>query len=144
MGFTGACAFRDFEDGDMGIMNRFFAAILVAVAGVSTAQAQNEPIQVPVEVSDIKEAITQGVLISPRVNADWYNFAATGEAQRGARAGYYPRADLYAVVGREDRDTYVDHDWKGVKQFHVHITLKLIWFILKLYLLFLHYILSGH
>ncbi len=43
--------------------------------------------------------------MSPRVNADWYNFAATGEAQRAARGGYYPSADLYAEAGREDRKT---------------------------------------
>jgi adhesin transport system outer membrane protein len=84
---------------------RTLAATVVAITGISFAQAQNEPVQVPAEVSDLKEAITQGVLVSPRVNADWYNFAAGGEAERGARAGYYPRADLFAVVGREDRDT---------------------------------------
>ncbi len=72
---------------------------------VSGSQAQVQPQQVPAIVSSLKEAITQGVLISPRVNADWYNFAATGEAQRAARGGYYPSADIYAEAGREDRNT---------------------------------------
>lgn len=97
------------------------AAVLVAITGISPSHAQDEPQQLPVEVSEshaqvqpqqapvivssLKEAITQGVLSSPRVNADWYNFAATSEAQQAARGGYYPSADIYAEVGREDRNT---------------------------------------
>lgn|GEM_PF-3318255 len=57
------------------------------------------------QASNLKEAITQGVLTGPRVNADGYNFAATGEAERGACAGYLLRAAVYADVGREDRST---------------------------------------
>ncbi len=92
--------------------SRLCAAIVVAITGISLSQAQDEPQQLPVEspdhrrksshsglVSSLKEAITQGVLISPRVNADWYNFAATGEAQQAARGGYYPSADIYAEAG---------------------------------------------
>jgi len=101
--------------------SRLCAAVIVAITGISLSHAQGEPQQLPVEisgsqaqvqpqqapviVSNLKEAITQGVLISPRVNADWYNFAATSEAQRAARGGYYPSADIYAEVGREDRNT---------------------------------------
>jgi len=97
------------------------AAVLVAITGISLSHAQDESQQLPVEVSasqaqvqpqqapvivsSLKEAITQGVLSSPRVNADWYNFAATSEAQQAARGGYYPSADIYAEVGREDRNT---------------------------------------
>jgi len=69
------------------------------------SQVQVQAQQAPVIVSSLKEAITQGVLSSPRVNADWYNFAATSEAQRAARGGYLPSADIYAEVGREDRNT---------------------------------------
>ncbi len=97
--------------------SRLCAAIIVAITGVSLSQAQDEPPQLPVEysgsqrqqvpavVASLKEAITQGVLSSPRVNADWYNFAATNEAQQAARGGYYPSADIYAEAGREDRNT---------------------------------------
>jgi adhesin transport system outer membrane protein len=101
--------------------SRLCAAVIVAITGVSISQAQDEPQQLPVEVaglqaqvqpqqapvivSSLKEAITQGVLSSPRVNADWFNFAATSEAQQAARGGYYPSADIYAEVGREDRNT---------------------------------------
>lgn len=85
--------------------SRLYVAIILTVTGVSTAQAQNAPTELAAQVSGLKETITQGVLYSPRVNADWYNFAATGEAERGARGAYYPSADLYARAGREDRDT---------------------------------------
>lgn len=62
-------------------------------------------------VSDFKTAITQGVTLSPRVNAEWYNFEATREAQRGARGGYLPSADLYSEWGREERETpLIDFD----------------------------------
>jgi len=101
--------------------SRLCAAVIIAMTGISIAQAQDDLPQLPGEgagsqvqvqaqqapviVSSLKEAITQGVLSSPRVNADWYNFAATGEAQRAARGGYLPSADIYAEVGREDRNT---------------------------------------
>jgi outer membrane protein, adhesin transport system len=85
--------------------SRVCAAVIVAVTGLSLAQAQEVPQQPAVVVSSLKEAITQGVLVSPRVNADWYNFAATSEAQKAARGGYLPSADIYAEVGREDRNT---------------------------------------
>ena len=86
-------------------IGRFCATFIVA-AGVSYATAQTEPVQRPAsDVTNLKEAITQGVLISPRVNADWFNFAALGEAERAAFGGYLPSADLQAVLGREDRET---------------------------------------
>ena len=84
--------------------NNLLVAIIAAVAGVSAALAQSDQAP-PLDVSGLKEAITQGVLISPRVNADWYNFAASGDAERGARGGYYPSVDLYATIGREERET---------------------------------------
>ncbi len=58
----------------------FSAAFIVAFLGVTTAQAQTESQAAAAKVSGLKEAITQGVMISPRVNADWYNFAARGYA----------------------------------------------------------------
>ena len=73
------------------------ALVLTMGAAVSTANA--------VPVSGFNEAITQSVLTSPRVNADWYNFEATREAQSVARGGYYPSVDVNADIGREERDT---------------------------------------
>ena len=56
-------------------------AAVVSVAAVSAAFAQNDQVQPPLDVSGLKQAVTEGVLISPRVNADWSNFAASGEMQ---------------------------------------------------------------
>ncbi len=57
------------------------------------------------EVGDFNSAVKKAVDFSPRVNAAYYNFEATREAERGARGGYFPSVDLYADVGREDRET---------------------------------------
>ena len=69
---------------------------LAAAVGIAATTAFGQS-QAPVGldmVSDFKSAVTQGVLTSPRVNADWYNFEATREAERGARGGYLPSVDL--------------------------------------------------
>jgi len=101
----------------------FLAALVVAATGATTAWAQNDQTEPPVDVSGLKAAITQGVLISPRVNADWYNFAASGDAERAARGGYYPSADVYAEIGREDRKTpLVDLGDYGQDATHFSIT----------------------
>jgi len=82
-------------------------AILAWAVGsvVSTVTAQDMPASAVDTVSDFRAALTQGVLTSPRVNAGWYNFEATREAERGARSSYLPSVDLYSEYGREDRDT---------------------------------------
>lgn len=84
---------------------RFYPAFIVAIIGMTAAHAQTESQAAAENVSGLKEAITQGVMISPRVNADWYNFAAKGYAEQGARGRYYPSVDLASRIGREDRDT---------------------------------------
>ena len=84
---------------------RFYPAFIVAIIGMTAAHAQTESQAAVENVSGLKEAITQGVMISPRVNADWYNFAAKGYAEQGARGRYYPSVDLASRIGREDRDT---------------------------------------
>jgi len=87
-------------------IGRLCGPFIIALTGISYASAQTEPVVRPAnDVTNIKEAITQGVLISPKVNADYFNFAALGEAERGAFAGYLPSADISSVVGREDRET---------------------------------------
>jgi len=78
------------------------SSLLVSVAvtiGVLTPATIAEPI------SDLRQAVTQTVLTSPRVNANWYNFEATREAQSSARGGYFPSVDLSAEIGEENRDT---------------------------------------
>ena len=75
-----------------------------AIVWAASVQAQTAS-QVNADgISGLKEAITQGVMISPRVNAGWYNFTASGFAEQGARGRYYPSVDLNARAGREERD----------------------------------------
>lgn len=87
--------------------NAFKPALLALAVGMASVQgvAQTTSTTVYDTVDDFKTAVTQGVLLSPRVNADWYNFEATREAERGARGGYLPSVDLYSEWGREDRKT---------------------------------------
>lgn len=82
-------------------MNRkigVISAVVVACA-LQSAALQAQP------VADFKSAVTQAVLTNPRVNAAWYNFEATREAQRAAKGGYFPSVDLSAEIGREERET---------------------------------------
>lgn len=76
---------------------------LMTAAAVTGLHAQE--LQVAQEVSGLQQAITQGVLSSPRVNASWYNFEASHHAQRGARGAYLPSVDLYGEYGKEERET---------------------------------------
>ncbi len=73
----------------------------VAIVGASGTYAQTDT----TGASDFKNVVTEAVMGSPRVNAGWYNFEATREAQRGARGSYLPSVDLYSEWGREDRET---------------------------------------
>lgn len=86
---------------------RFLPAALTLAVGMASIQAfaQTTSTTTNDTVTDFKTAVTQGVLLSPRVNADWYNFEATREAERGARGSYLPSVDLYSEWGREDRET---------------------------------------
>ncbi|MEP0200686.1 MAG: TolC family outer membrane protein [Halioglobus sp.] len=77
-------------------------ALLAPVAlamGVFSTQSSAQPI------TDYTAAVKQAVLTNPRVNAAWYNFEATREAQRAAQGGYLPSVDVIADVGREERET---------------------------------------
>ena len=86
-----------------GKLDLLSTAILVIVGFAGSATA--EP------VGDFKQAVTEAVLTSPRVNASWYNFEATREAERAARAGYLPSVDVTSEIGREDRETpLIDFD----------------------------------
>lgn len=85
---------------DDGMKHKFgVIAAVVAACGLHTTFAQAQP------VADFESAVTKAVLSNPRVNAAWYNFEATREAQNAARGGYFPSVDLSAEIGRERRDT---------------------------------------
>jgi len=75
------------------------------LAPIAMALGVTAPPILAAPISNFEQAVTQAVLTSPRVNADWYNFEATREAQSVARGGYYPSVDLNADIGREERDT---------------------------------------
>ncbi len=75
------------------------------LAPIAIAIGVTAPTILAAPISNFEQAVTQAVLTSPRVNADWYNFEATREAQNVARGGYYPSVDLNADIGREERDT---------------------------------------
>lgn len=81
--------------------------MLAAAIGVATGSAVAQTTSPASNdlVTDFKSAVTQAVMGSPRVNADWYNFEAVREAQRGAQGGYLPSVDVYSEWGREERET---------------------------------------
>lgn len=78
--------------------------LAVAVLATGLLQSQGAAAQAQ-PVADFREAVTQAVLTNPRVNAAWYNFEATREAQRAAAGGYFPSVDLSSEIGREERET---------------------------------------
>ncbi|MEH6591766.1 MAG: TolC family outer membrane protein [Halioglobus sp.] len=81
--------------GKIGVLLPIAALVAASLAPGATAQ----------EVDNLRGAVTQSVLSSPRVNASWYNFEATREAQRSAKGGYFPSVDVVGDIGEEDRDT---------------------------------------
>ncbi|MEQ9393777.1 TolC family outer membrane protein [Haliea sp.] len=82
-------------------MNRKLGMIgaVVAACVLQGGAVQAQP------VGDFRAAVTQAVMTNPRVNAAWYNFEATREAQRAAKGGYFPSVDISAEIGREERET---------------------------------------
>lgn len=80
---------------------------LAVAAGIAATSAfgQGQAPANPDVVADFHTAVTRSVLHSPRVNAEWYNFEATREAERGARGSYLPSVDVYSEWGREERET---------------------------------------
>lgn len=88
----------------MGLYRKLVGTIIGAI-GLGQPAAQAAP------VADFEQALTQAVLTNPRVQAGWYNFEASREAQRAAEGGYYPSVDITADIGREERETpLVDFD----------------------------------
>ena len=73
----------------------FLAAALLAMA-VAEAQAQQLPFP-------LVQAARQAVTTNPEVQARWHAFLASDQERNVARGGYFPRVDLSAGAGREDR-----------------------------------------
>ena len=82
---------------------KWLASAILAGALISPIQAQDTA--VPAEIAGLREAVTQGVLTNPEVNATWYDFEASRHAERSAWGGYLPSVDVYGEVGREERGT---------------------------------------
>ncbi|PLW81590.1 transporter [Kineobactrum sediminis] len=74
-------------------------SVLIASCALSSVAIQAQP------VADFRTAVTQAVMTNPRVNAAWYGFEATREAQRAAEGGFYPSVDVSTEIGREERET---------------------------------------
>ena len=79
--------------------NRSVVGACLAALSLGYLPARAEP------VADFEQALTQAVMTNPRIQAGWYNFEASREAQRVAEGGYYPSVDITADIGREDRET---------------------------------------
>lgn len=87
------------------IRNHLIAGAVFALFGYPYFHALAQP------VAGFEQALTQAVMSNPRVQASWYNFEASREAQRVAEGGYYPSVDITADIGREERETpLVDFD----------------------------------
>jgi adhesin transport system outer membrane protein len=85
-----------------------FLAVMAAMSAQfsATALAQQDQAYIePGPVATFQDAVKQAVLTSPGVNAAYYNFDASREAERGARGGYFPSVDLISEWGREERET---------------------------------------
>ncbi|MEM1152844.1 MAG: TolC family outer membrane protein [Pseudomonadota bacterium] len=82
------------------------AAFTSTVAVTFVTHAQQDSIFIePDPVANFEDAIKLAVLQSPRVNATYYNFLASRDAQRVAQGGYFPRVDVISEWGRERRET---------------------------------------
>lgn len=69
----------------------------------AASQAQELPAPL---VQAVREAVTK----NPEVQARWHAFLAAHDERDVARGGYFPRVDLSASVGREDRRSpAIDH-----------------------------------
>jgi len=79
--------------------------VLMVLAVAAAVPASGQGNQLPLEISGLRETVTQGVMFSPRVNATWYNFEASREAERGAFGAYLPSVDVYGEYGEEERET---------------------------------------
>jgi adhesin transport system outer membrane protein len=71
---------------------------LAVLLSLGAAQAQNLP-------APMVQAARKAVATNPEVQARWNGFNAAGNERDVARGGFFPRLDLTASTGREDKDS---------------------------------------
>ena len=71
---------------------------LAVLVFLGAAQAQNLP-------APMVQAARKAVATNPEVQARWNGFNAAGHERDVARGGFFPRLDLTATTGREDKDS---------------------------------------
>jgi len=79
-------------------MNGKIILLAAAFLGMAVAGAQAQQLPFP-----MVQAARQAVTTNPEVQARWHAFLAADQERNVARGGYFPRVDLSAGAGREDR-----------------------------------------
>lgn len=82
----------------MNSKDKKFSLLALAVLFALGAQAQTLP-------EPMVQAVRKAVTTNPEVQARWNGFKAAGNERDVARGGYFPKLDLTATTGRENRDT---------------------------------------
>ena len=82
----------------MSSRSKKISFVALAVLFALGVQAQSLP-------DPIVQAMRQAVTTNPEVQARWNGFKAAGNERDVARGGYFPKLDLTASTGREERDT---------------------------------------
>ncbi|MBE0474495.1 TolC family outer membrane protein [Rhodoferax sp.] len=82
----------------MNSRDKKFSILALAVLFAYGAQAQTLP-------DPMVQAVRKAVTTNPEVQARWNGFNAAHNERDVARGGYFPRLDLTATTGRENRDT---------------------------------------
>ncbi|HSO44064.1 MAG TPA: type I secretion protein TolC, partial [Rhodoferax sp.] len=82
----------------MNSKDKKFSLFMLAALFALCAQAQTLP-------DPMVQAVRKAVTTNPEVQARWNGFNAATNERDVARGGYFPRLDLTATTGREERDT---------------------------------------
>lgn len=97
----------------------FVAAAFVMVAVVPSPSLGKE-------AHTLHEAVSQSVLSNPDIQEKWHAFQAAGSAVEAGEAGFGPRLDLTAGVGRDSIDGkgYEDRDFSDYDHHGIAVTLR--------------------
>ncbi|RQQ10584.1 channel protein TolC [Burkholderia stagnalis] len=74
---------------------------LLAVLALASALAAASSLAA---AQSLQEAVEQAIRTNPEVRATTYNREAADQGLKQARAGYWPRVDVDAAIGKEQRD----------------------------------------
>ncbi|KVM99757.1 TolC family outer membrane protein [Burkholderia stagnalis] len=74
---------------------------LLAVLALASALAATSSLAA---AQSLQEAVEQAIRTNPEVRATTYNREAADQGLKQARAGYWPRVDVDASIGKEQRD----------------------------------------